>query len=100
MTRKRFVKLLMSEGLSRNEANDLATDVDEGYSYDELYCIHCVLPTISDAIERTGTAIKCLVQGICDIIPTVVQAITEILPVALSILEKAEKEMEVPYEKL
>ena len=38
MTRKRFVKLLMADGYSRNEANKLATDVQYcGLSYSTAY---------------------------------------------------------------
>ena len=94
MTRKRFIKLLMADGCSRNEANDLATDVHKGYSYQELYCIHCALPTISDSIEKGGFAITRLVQSICDTIPTIVQAITEILPAAFSVVEEAARALE------
>lgn len=38
MTRKRFIKLLMSQGKSRNEAVQLAQRVTEtGYSYQRVY---------------------------------------------------------------
>lgn len=88
MTRKRFIKLLMAEGYSRNEANELAMDVDEGFSYDELYCIHCAMPQIIDIIGRIKPAIEALVKGICEVIPTVVQIITEMLPVAVEAAKK------------
>lgn len=37
MTRKRFIKLLMAEGCSRNEAQDLCTWVEECGSYAQAY---------------------------------------------------------------
>lgn len=46
MTRKRFIKLLMSLGVTRNSANDFATIVTDGNysmkSYQALwnYCLH------------------------------------------------------------
>lgn len=41
-TRKRFVKLLMSNGHSRNEANRLAERIRGRYSYQEYY--YCLNP--------------------------------------------------------
>ncbi len=37
MTRKRFVKLVMSCGIQRNQANELAKEVKTYGSYDEMY---------------------------------------------------------------
>lgn len=88
MTRKRFIKLLMAEGCSRNEANEWAMDVDEGFSYDELYCIRCAMPQIIDIIGRIKTTIETFAKGICEVIPTVVQAIMEMLPVAVEAAKK------------
>lgn len=92
MTRKRFVKLLMADGYSRNEANDLAADVNEGFSYDKLYCIHCAMPQIGDICGRLKTDIEAAVERICELIPTIVetivQTITEMLPVAVEAAKK------------
>ena len=64
MTRKRFVKLLMAEGYSRNSANDIAGDVvKDGYSYAEGY----------DHVTR----LLPLVQAFCEKLPTAVRAATE-----------------------
>ena len=38
MTRKRFVKLLMSQGITRNEANEKAKSyISNGFSYEKAY---------------------------------------------------------------
>lgn len=37
MTRKRFVKLAMSRGIRRNDAEEVAQRVSEAGTYDELY---------------------------------------------------------------
>ena len=97
MTRKRFVKLLMAEGCSRNEANDWAKDVAEGYYYDELYCLYCAMPCVNDALGQISRSIDSLIQCICDLVPVLVQTITEMLPVVISAVEKA-KQMEANHE--
>ena len=56
MTRKRFVKLLMSQGYSRNEAQELARDaVASGMSYESAYTAaraleYEILPSLSEAV--------------------------------------------------
>ena len=89
MTRKRFVKLLMADGCSRNEANDWARDVAEGYSYVELYRLYRAIPCINDAIGSLSHSIERMVQCICDCVPILVQAITEVMPTVISLVEKA-----------
>lgn len=55
MTRKRFVKLMMSKGYSRNEATETAKLVQGDGSYAETYAAICVIksiPDIQQTIER------------------------------------------------
>lgn len=49
MTRKRFVKLLMSKGWKRNEAETLARGASAKRSYEELYRI--AVPRIKNVVE-------------------------------------------------
>jgi hypothetical protein len=66
MTRKRFIKLLMEEGYSRNSANNIANSVlKDGYSYAEGYdqinrllpLVQAMIPNVIDFIEKATTAI-------------------------------------------
>lgn len=66
MTRKRFVKLLMDEGYSRNSANEVAVEVlDDGFTYAEGYghitrilpLVQAMIPKMSDAIVKATEAI-------------------------------------------
>lgn len=66
MTRKRFVKLLMAEGYSRNDANDIADEVlEDGFTYAEGYdhiarmlpLVQAMIPRVTDAIEKVTEAI-------------------------------------------
>lgn len=67
MTRKRFVKLIMARGVSRNEANELAESAVSGrVSYEKAYRAYDSLPTAIDAILATAEAAKRAVKAICD----------------------------------
>ena len=66
MTRKRFIKLLMSKGYSRNGANEIADGVlKDGYSYAEAYdqitrllpLVQAITPEITDAIKKATEVI-------------------------------------------
>lgn len=67
MTRKRFVKLLMAEGYSRNSANTLADDViADGYSYAEGYAhITRLLPLIEKMVDPLADAVEKATEAIC-----------------------------------
>lgn len=60
MTRKRFVKLLMAEGYSRNSANNVAdATIMCGYSYAEGYAhVTNLLPLIEAVAVRFGKAVQ------------------------------------------
>ena len=60
MTRKRFVKLLMAVGCSRNEAQDLCSWGLECGSYAQTYYElnrPCKLSDVAGAIKRLDTAV-------------------------------------------
>lgn len=70
MTRKRFIKLLMSEGVSRNEANSIAkysinvySNYESGYRMWKL-STGCHLSDITDAFQKAATAIGSIVDAI------------------------------------
>lgn len=57
MTRKRFIKLLMSSGTSRNEAAKLAAFADERRSYEKLYADLDLMPcTYEEQIQQIKDA--------------------------------------------
>lgn len=72
MTRKRFVKLLMAQGYSRNEANRYAQyAAAEGGSYQEEY----------DDLEEMLRKVRGLnVEGMLETMQRVTQALEEALP--------------------
>lgn len=72
MTRKRFVKLMMSKGYSRNEATETAKLVQGDGSYVETYAAICVLKSIPD-IHR-------VIEGFVDTMVRLVNAFTGWLP--------------------
>lgn len=62
MTRKRFVKLLMSQGYSRNGAESQAKTINQnGMSYAEGYEVEVDMQR--KAIELMPTIIECLVRA-------------------------------------
>lgn len=71
MTRKRFIKLLMSKGYSRNDAAEMAAEVPgSGQSYLEAYIradiynrLVNVLPGMGEAVQRATEALAKIVQA-------------------------------------
>ena len=72
MTRKRFIKLLMSSGTSRNEAAKLAAFADERRSYEKLYAdldmapctLNKQMQQLKDAFEGMATVISRVASAI------------------------------------
>lgn len=60
MTRKRFVKLMMSRGYSRNSANTIAAHVSDYGSYKAMYdsIPTCLNKTIIEAVCETSEIIQ------------------------------------------
>lgn len=94
MTRKRFIKLLMSQGKSRNEAVKLAQRVTEtGYSYQWVYdglFNPPVWNSLTDFLHRMADAFMKLGKAAVICAETLAQAMSE----AVSI-EKASEAEEV-----
>ena len=109
MTRKRFVKQLMSIGYSRNDANTEArTAVSLGISYDTEYlyilCKKCDLvpadwlESIGDAVKRLSQRIEGMVHTIVEVIPTIVEAINAAIPQVIANIERLKQEAETATE--
>ena len=105
MTRKRFVKQLMSIGYSRNDANTEATAaVSRGSPYDSRYlyilCKKCDmvpadwLESVGDAVERLNQRINYMAHTIVEVIPTIIEAITAIIPQVIAEIKKLQHEAE------
>lgn len=85
MTRKRFVKLLMADGYSRNKANSIARETVAGGNTYELQLLllrvgnkfpDFPLQELKEAFDKVADLIK-------EIIPTIINAIVEAFPVAI-----------------
>ena len=64
MTRKRFVKLLMSRGYSRNGANQAAlTAISGGHTYEGAYFAIRVNDGDPEAVEAVREACECIAQA-------------------------------------
>lgn len=68
MTRKRFIKLMMCDGVSRNCATALAQDVSRYGSYEAMYRflyhpslyenLACAMEGLSAAVESAASALR------------------------------------------
>lgn len=104
MTRKRFVKLLMADGYSRNKANSIAKQtVADGDTYEFRLLLLRVGNNFPDvALQELKAAIGKVAEKITEILPTVINAIVELLPVAIDLAHKRistlQEEMEANHE--
>ena len=102
MTRKRFVKLLMADGYSRNEADSIAKDtVAEGCSYAEKHFslwINRWFPFISALdMDHLANCFARVVEVILEELPSMVQAIIEAIP---EVVEQTRIQIEELAERL
>lgn len=90
MTRKRFVKLLMAQGYSRNKANRIAREtVADGYTYTLQIVLLRVGNNFPDiTVSELKNALGKVVDAITEIIPTVINTIAELFPVAIDLAHK------------
>lgn len=73
MTRKRFVKMLMADGRTRNEANFNALIArTHGYSYDDAFDMieHCGTLYSPSQIEQS---VRCLANAISAVFPAIIE---------------------------
>ena len=87
MTRKRFVKLLMSKGVSRNQANSIAQQyISEGLSYESGYRIWKVSHSLKDPITQIGEVVNratAAIQSLASAIGAAASAFSSVLSVSL-----------------
>lgn len=90
MTRKRFVKLLMAQGYSRNDANSIAKQtVADGDTYGSRYWYLQFGNQFPDvAFPELKAAVDKVKEMLMEIIPTVINTIAELFPVAIDLAHK------------
>lgn len=67
MTRKRFVKLMMAAGVSRNEANEMAERAVSGrVSYSKAYSAYTRFPNMVGAIRDVAETIRRMAIAMCE----------------------------------
>lgn len=69
MTRKRFVKLMMADGYSRNDALEIAQRVQGGGSYHQTYlALHAIkqLPNLQDSIHQAAETCGRILRAFAD----------------------------------
>ena len=104
MTRKRFVKLLMAAGYGRNKANSIAREtIADGDTYGARYWYLQFGNQFPDvAFPELKAAIGEVKEMLMEIIPTVIDAIVELLPLAVQQASRRiailQKQMEVNHE--
>lgn len=79
MTRKRYVKLLMGHGYSRNEANRCAQEIaDDGGNYQEEYDDQVEAWRILEGlnVDKMREAMQRLTQAVVETFPKFVEALT------------------------
>ena len=94
MTRKRFVKLLMADGYSRNDANSIAREtIAEGCSYGKKHLDLWTqrmfpFPDATLYLDRMKKIIDIGIEAITEALPSVIQAVCEMIPVFADIVQK------------
>lgn len=90
MTRKRFVKLLMAEGYSRNKANSLAREtIAGGCTYEFQLLLLRLGNNFPDvAFPDLKYAFGKVAETLVEIIPTIINAIVEVFPAAIELAHK------------
>ena len=81
MTRKRFVKLLMARGYSRNEAAELARSGYKGQPYTELYYMTTITraaPEFMEALHKAAAEAAEIIHRWCtEEVPRIARAVAE-----------------------
>lgn len=76
MTRKRFVKLLMSRGYSRNEANQAAlTAISGGHTYEGVYFAVRVNDGDPEAVEAVRKACERIAEAAALVSRAIMEAV-------------------------
>lgn len=102
MTRKRFVKLLMARGRSRNDATQAALDaVSGGHTYDGVYFAVRVNDGDPEAVEAVQEACKRIIEVVtalsCAAVETA-RKIAEAMPAVAEMAQKINEQQETATE--
>ena len=99
MTRKRFIKLLMADGYSRNKANSIARQaVADGYTYEFRLLLLRTGNDFPDVpLQDLKDAVDVVEKIIIESIPPIIKAIVEAIPVAI---DMARQRLECLYESM
>lgn len=79
MTRKRFVKLMMARGYSRNAANDIAFIASGTLSYSQLFYV-CTCDNIAETITEALRTVRQTILTFVDNLPKFIEDILQALP--------------------
>lgn len=74
MTRKRFVKLLMSQGIGRNGANEFAQFTKDKGSYEKRYKAWKALNDLSNPLSGLGEAIQRATESVTKLVDSICAA--------------------------
>lgn len=86
MTRKRFIKLMMAKGYSRNSANRIAVTAQEkGATYAEMHeaaitfnrIVDAIMPAITKVAKTVGTMVKAAAEAVAAFAKTFQEAMVE-----------------------
>lgn len=66
MTRQRFIKLIMAQGVSRNDAAELAAQaMSQGIPYDKAYHAYMSIPKVFDSLRNVAEAVQKIANAAC-----------------------------------
>jgi len=91
MTRKRYVKLAMSRGIGRNQANEIADTVSVVGTYKELNkatAVYAYAKRIVDGIQSAGKALCKFVENLSNALVNAMDAIKELFSGIFNVMHK------------
>lgn len=66
MTRKRFEKLMMAQGISRNDAAALAAQaMSQGIPYAKAYHAYTAIPKVFDSLRNVAEVVQKIANAAC-----------------------------------
>lgn len=71
MTRKRYIKLLMSHGVSRNQANEMAQETSMMYSYEKGYRMWKLVNDLDSPLKSIGEAASRMTESLGRIVSAI-----------------------------
>lgn len=95
MTRKRFIKLMMAQGYTRNQCERMANGVVKtGYSYRETYNLamgfHSLWPKVYPGLEKLAEKLREFFHWLFESVRKTTEAFVNVVNNAFSDLEKGD----------